>query len=254
MFILFYLSCGLIAGLTLLAIRIDAVAYGASLAVEGLLGGLIGIYGLRLAKLSKRARVKFAVLVLLAIFSVWKDVTNLQTGNAGHVAGLITGLALGVLLTRRFATSRMTRTWIFIGIAFVLLVAGREIQEHERGVVHAYAAARAFDSGKDAEAISEIRTALQINPDSISINEIASGVLLNAGDYSSAETAIRKVLAHRRGDEYFLYLLGTVELRTGRCAQARALSLQLAKIKSKYAPELSNSACYSFRTEAPDQR
>ena len=241
---LLYFSCGLAGGISLIAFRPDASGYGASLSVLGLLGGLIGFYCSRLAALSKGARWKLALLFAVMVVSIWDDISAFRSGNPGHIAGLLAGVILGIVFGVKAGAAKRHVFMISALVALLLVVSATIARLCNPVVPSLYAAARAFDSGENDTALAEINVVLQNEPDNISANKIASEVFLKEPDYLRAEKAIRKVLAANKDDEYFLYLLGIVELRTSRCDQANAIAGQLARLRSNYAPMLSQSPCY----------
>lgn len=244
-FILLYFSSGFAGGISLIALRPAAAGYGASLSVLGLLGGLIGFFGSRCFVLSNSARWKLAALLVLAVISVWGDIVSFRDGNPGHVVGLLTGVVLGIIF-RSDEAGKQHVPAIASVVAAVLVasaVAARQCNLTARSV---YAAACALDAGKTDAAAKEIDIALQAAPDDLSANQVASEIFMKMSDYPRAEKAIRRVLARNRDNDYSLYLLGIVELRTNRCAQAGLIGEQLRRLKSRYASILSQSPCYIF--------
>lgn len=247
-FALLYFSCGLSGGILLIAFQPGAAGYGASLSVLGLLGALIGFYSSRLVVISNKARWKLAVLVVIAIISIWDDV-SIQSGNPGHIAGLMTGVIFGSIFSV-FSSARLHIYAISVLVALMLAASAAAARLCNPVAPHLYAAATAFDAGEKGKALAEIDLVLQIAPDNISANKIAAEIFLNAPDYPRAEKAILKVLAVNKDDDYFLYLFGIIELRTNRCAQANAIAQRLVQLKSKYGPMLSQSPCYIFPKDA----
>jgi membrane associated rhomboid family serine protease len=129
--LLTYLSCGVTAGVWSLALYPKLAPYGASASVMGLAGALCVIYGLRFRSLSWRTRCKLSALVVYSLWLVWRELT-IHT-DAGHIAGLSTGIAVAFFFTY-FATTPRTRYWTFAGMLVLLVLAGALIRHHYRVV------------------------------------------------------------------------------------------------------------------------
>lgn len=191
------------------------------------------------------------MLVVIAIISVWDDV-SVRTGNPGHITALLSGVILGTILSASASVRRHTDS--VLALAALVLVASAVAARWRNPVAPPlYAAARAFDAGQKEKALTEIDLALKIAPDDMAANKIASEIFLNEPDYPRAEKAIRRVLAVAKDDDYSLYLLGIVQLRTNRCDQAIEIGKQLTSQNSKYAHILSESPCYIFPKDARTQ-
>ncbi len=75
-FLLFYLACGIVVGLAVLALHPFTAVIGASGAITGLAGGAIAIYAPRFKSLSWKPRAKLGVLILFAIGLIATEVTR----------------------------------------------------------------------------------------------------------------------------------------------------------------------------------
>jgi len=171
-FLAFYLTCGVAGGIVTLAANPEVQSYGASGAVFGLAGGLVGVYGLKVKALSRRQRCKFALLVLLTgrgIYAGFSDPVidyHTQIDNYGHIGGLLAGLVLGAALTSGMVRTTRRRLWVFAGMAAVLLLGAISIRQHDCYVVHLDSASRALEKGRNDEAATELHIALRMKPKS----------------------------------------------------------------------------------------
>ena len=162
-FVLFYLSCGLAGEIVSLAVDPELLGYGASGAIFGLAGGLVGIYGLKIKVLSKR---EFWKLAFLCLWVILETCTGPVPGidGAAHVGGLLTGLIRGTLLVSgRKTLGRRSR--VFGVMAGLLLVSAISVRQAKSYVVHLGAASRALDQGRTKDASRELHAALRIRPD-----------------------------------------------------------------------------------------
>lgn len=98
---------------------------GASGAICGLIGVAIG-FSLRHRNAARHLRghyMGWAIWILLLAFSGW------NIDNAGHIGGLVPGIALGFLVRRRAATSqRVQRVWLAAALVGVALTVTAFVQ------------------------------------------------------------------------------------------------------------------------------
>ena len=129
-FLLFYLSCGLLVALSVLSLRPETASYGASGSVVGLAGGILVVYGSHFKSLSWGVRAKLGVVLLYSVGLVWRE---LSRGDLylPHTVGLSAGLTLGSLLVFVVKTAQRRR-WIFIGLALLMVIASVCIRGHHR--------------------------------------------------------------------------------------------------------------------------
>lgn len=111
-YLLFYLLCG--AGANVISMYmgmndpVQAVGAGASGAIFGVIGGLL--YAVlvnkgRLEDLSTRQ------LVAVIVFSLYFGFTSTGVDNVAHIAGLVIGIVLAVLMYRRPKKSSIQERW-----------------------------------------------------------------------------------------------------------------------------------------------
>src|SRR4051812_12219072 len=84
------------------------------------------------------------------------------------------------------------------------------------------AARAAFLVKDNSGAIEHLRAALKANPDRDSIRERLASALFNAGELAAAEDEVQRLLGKRPSDVNLLNLLGVLQKRRGRIADAVA--------------------------------
>lgn len=101
-YLLFYLICGVGANAVSLLFEMPtgdwAVGAGASGAIFGVVGGLIYVVAVNKGRLED---LNTRQLVIMAAFSLYLGFTSTGVDNTAHVAGLIIGMVLAVILYRK---------------------------------------------------------------------------------------------------------------------------------------------------------
>jgi rhomboid protease GluP len=127
--LLFYLSCGFIGDMTVLAYHPEVASYGASVGVLGMAGAVIAVYGMRVVQLSWKARGKLGILILYVVYIVRPEFSGGL--YVGHSVGLLAGTCLALFFTGYAKTTR-SRYWTFAAISLLLTIAGAVIRHHYR--------------------------------------------------------------------------------------------------------------------------
>lgn len=217
-----YISCSLAGSIASIAWHAEKLSYGASAGVAGLSGALIGAYGMLGRKLSTGYRWKLLLLVVFTAFALYPDK---NVNNAAHVSGLIVGLVLGVLLSPyREQNKRLATRKVYASVAVVLITSYISLMFINRYSVPLKAAIRAANAGNEQEAVKQVNVALQSNPGSMLANTLAAEEYLKLGDYRRADASARKAVSIDGYDDHALYVLGAVELRSGRCQEAHQIA------------------------------
>src|ERR1700690_1933226 len=112
-----YLSCGLAGSVASLAVRPEDQMCGASGAIFGLAGGLIGAYCLVKVRRLKTPWWGVALLITYVAYSVYEGGKTPGIDNAAHVTGLATGLLLGAILVRFSAHQPPIQRFVFSSVA-----------------------------------------------------------------------------------------------------------------------------------------
>jgi rhomboid protease GluP len=123
-FLALYLLSGLSGGIAYLYFGgFDTPAVGASGAIFGLLGGILG-YALRRGTFSWQNPMIRQLLILLAI-NVWIGLSIPNVSNTAHMGGLAGGLVFGFLVApsvySRKAVRALTPVLIVLGVEALLL-------------------------------------------------------------------------------------------------------------------------------------
>jgi len=111
-YLIFYLICGAGANVVSAAINLGAnrnvVSAGASGAIFGVIGGLLYAVAVnrgRLEDLSTRQ------LVVIIGCSLYFGFTSTGVDNAAHIAGLVIGIIMGIILYRKPGKTRYMEIW-----------------------------------------------------------------------------------------------------------------------------------------------
>ena len=233
-FLLLYLSCALAGNIAGIAYDPELGICGASPAIFGLAGALISWYGFKGLSLSKRALIKLALLILWTAYSIYPDAGTAALSVVAHVAGLVTGLALGDVLASELARREQRRRGLFFGMAILLVLSAILVRQSKGYLIPLGSAVHASALGKTDDALRELTTALQRKPNSIEANLLAAEIYLKKDDYLNADAAAQRAEAgadsmHRDVDrDRATYLLGLVKLHTGYCDQAHQIGDYLA--------------------------
>lgn len=97
-----YLTCGIGANAVSLWMEVSRESYAASAGASGSIFGVIG--GLVYAAAVNRGRVEglsTRQMVILAAFSLYHGFTSMGVNNTAHVAGLLLGILMGMILYRK---------------------------------------------------------------------------------------------------------------------------------------------------------
>ena len=123
-FLALYLLSGLSGGLAYLYFGgFDSPAVGASGAIFGLLGGILG-YSLRRGTFSWQNPIIRQLLILLAL-NVWVGLSIANVSNTAHMGGLAGGLLFGFLVApsvyARKTTRALTPVLVVLGVEVLML-------------------------------------------------------------------------------------------------------------------------------------
>jgi len=129
-FLFFYLVCGTVVALIVLALNPFTAFVGASGAVAGLAGAIIVIYAPRFMVLSWSARAKLGILILVVAGLLAREFTRGRLYLA-HTTGLLAGASLCVLLVSVAKTTR-ARFYMFVGLISLLVISAMLVQRYHR--------------------------------------------------------------------------------------------------------------------------
>nr|WP_288827408.1 rhomboid family intramembrane serine protease [uncultured Clostridium sp.] len=101
-YLVFYLICGVGANVVSMIVNLSryrsVVSAGASGAIFGVIGGLLYAVAVNRGQLEDLSTRQLVVVILCSLYFGF---TSTGVDNAAHVAGLITGVIMGVILYRR---------------------------------------------------------------------------------------------------------------------------------------------------------
>jgi len=101
-YLLFYLICGVGANVASMVINLsgyrNVVSAGASGAIFGVIGGLLYAVAVNRGQLEDLSTRQLVVVILCSLYFGF---TSTGVDNAAHIAGLIIGIIMGVILYRR---------------------------------------------------------------------------------------------------------------------------------------------------------
>ncbi len=127
-FLVLYLATGVIGSLTALDWHPDIISAGASGAVFGIYGALLGYLVRQRGAVPKRLwRSLGKTIVVFVAFNLFYGLTQLKVDNAAHEGGLAAGLMLGWLAARplhlphRSASTHRTALHLALGLVVLLL-------------------------------------------------------------------------------------------------------------------------------------
>ncbi len=106
-YLLFYLICGVGANVASMIINLsgyrNVVSAGASGAIFGVIGGLLYAVAVNRGQLEDLSTRQLVVVILCSLYFGF---TSTGVDNAAHIAGLIIGIIMGVVLYRRSRNGR----------------------------------------------------------------------------------------------------------------------------------------------------
>lgn len=223
-YLLLYLICGLAGNILSLAVHPALDSHGASGAIFGLAGALIGAYGTKVFKLSKSTIWKLIFLIAWTAINVFTGFSDMHVDNMAHCGGLVAGLILGGLLGTLLAGTNNHRRYRLFSASTMLLLASCPLVAHYRSdVASLKSAVENLDAGKPDEALQVINAVLQHEPENALAERLAAKAYLQKDDYDHAEAMARHILAMNQDDDEALYVLGRVAIHSGNCSAAYQL-------------------------------
>ena len=227
-FLGFYLTAGVAGSIVSLAWHPFAVSAGASGAVFGVAGALIVTFWFGDVPFPRRhIQITLVSLLAFAGYNLLFGFITPGIGNAAHVGGLLAGLALVYLLHRIGWRATVVITLIAIGAGCIFLARARGYVVHEeRGRL-------ALASGKTDTAVDELNKAIFKEPTAAEAYFLLGEAYRKKAQYVQAETAYRRALALRPGENDAMYELGLVLAKQGRPQEAMAVFQEMQKNEPK---------------------
>jgi len=162
-FLSLYLVSGLFGSVVSVYDYMGAPALGASGAIFGVLGALVGLMVRYHVYVRRRDLWKYVLLVVLLLVQTVMQVVEQKTSTRGgvdvaaHMGGLVSGLVIGLLMSRPIAASRRGRRDAIVAVVGLALVAG--LTALRPPVIDTIAIFEEIEKG-EAELLSDIQTTL----------------------------------------------------------------------------------------------
>jgi rhomboid protease GluP len=198
-FLALYLFSGLGGSIASVWWNPAIVSAGASGAVFGVAGGLIAFWQLGKSSIP-RAVVKqnLSSVLIFAVYNLSFGFFNSGIDNAGHIGGLVTGLALGASLqkplTRTEGSSRLRAALAYSGVSLALLLGIGAAYKSNRPFIKLAKASSAFEAGDIDKAIASYKEALEIKPDYAEARNDLGGAYLRKGLHDEALAAFKQAI------------------------------------------------------------
>ena len=122
--ILIYFISGIGGNLLSALANPDAISVGASTAIFGVLGSMIGwiLLNWEFLRGNPKRNVGILLLVMFVIFNLIMGYTTTDIDNWGHFGGVLTGIALGICLVSPLAAAtKREKTMRFGSLAFLII-------------------------------------------------------------------------------------------------------------------------------------
>jgi membrane associated rhomboid family serine protease len=216
-----YLFTGAVSSLASLAWHPTFLSAGSSGAIHGQAGVLIALLALTKLNLPRRPILgTLLCMVLLAPFGLLSSQISKITDYAAHAGGLVSGLALGVLLawilrgSPSAKVARQRRVLAVTSFALVLGFGGVIAMRHN--IVREYRQRlemRAFLIGIQEEAISK-------NPDDAAAHEKLATSYFLRSEFDESTNELRRVLEIKPGDPDALSQLAFTYILRGHAGDA----------------------------------
>jgi rhomboid protease GluP len=213
MYFVIYTASGISGSLLSLLRNPMIMSAGASGALFGIMGALIA--ALYLGKLPFPKRARDGLLKNL----LWVAVINLGLGasvagidNAGHLGGLVMGLALGAIIgphlmeepVRRASYNRLT----LVAAVFLLIGFGALVKQKRGYVADIEQARLALGSNRNDEAIRLLLEATQHDPNNPEVLNMLAQAYMRKDDFAHAQIVLQRMVHADPDNVTAKYILG----------------------------------------------
>ena len=227
-----YLTTGISASLTSVALKPDVLSVGASGAIFGIAGALIASYYLGEFTMPRAAMTgPLRSVVIFAVVNIFIGFGRSGTDNAAHVGGLVMGLILGALIARVAPSqSDIPRRIAVLVLGIGLIAGGIFWLERSRAyLIHAETAVDLLSQGKTDEAIAELQKSLRQKPDFAPAHATLSRAYATKHDFDKAAAEMQRVIELAPKSEDAHYRLGLIYLEQKLPAKAQDVFVQMIK-------------------------
>jgi rhomboid protease GluP len=228
-----YLITGVAASLTSLIHNPAVLSVGASGAIFGIVGALIasfylGEFSLPRAAISGTLRS----LLIFTGYNLFFGAVVAHTDNAAHIGGLLMGLLLGALIARLApGHDHVLRRVAILFVGIALVYGGVAWFQHAHAyLLHAANGQTLLTENKTEPAIAELQTAIRQRPNYLPAHYELARAYWIKGDFGSAESELKRVIALDPKDERSYFSLGMAYLEDKRPQPARENFTQLLRL------------------------
>jgi rhomboid protease GluP len=181
-FFVLYMGCAVISGLASLRFDVNVAVVGASGAIFGLFGAMLGFLAFQRKSIPPTIAKSIATPTLIFIgYNVAIGLSNKGISNSAHIGGLISGLILGAVMARPLAVNRRRPQRLPRMIAGIVMIAAMaagaiytmpKFEDAEK--IHALA--ERFDADHAEVEAAYNALADQFNEKKISVDAFVKGV------------------------------------------------------------------------------
>jgi membrane associated rhomboid family serine protease/Flp pilus assembly protein TadD len=234
-FLALYMMSGLAGSIVSLARNPLVVTAGASGAIFGLAGALIAtLYLGKLAAPKGAWRTSLMSLVAFAGYNLAFGFFVRGIDNGAHLGGLVSGLALGSVLSADFRPqaprqSRL-RPVVFPAFAIVLVAGAVVVRQVHMPVVRLEHAEQQLRQGDNAAALQELTEVVKLRPNYVPAWMLLGSAYLRTQQADKAEAAFQRAAQLNPKNPAVLTQLGVLYLRDKRYEPARQAFQQITEL------------------------
>ena len=217
-FLVLYLGSGLVASFCSMLWHFEVVAVGASGAVFGVYGGLVGLllrHRMMMPARMRKLLLRDALIFIAANLALGAAIRFID--HAAHLGGLLAGVALGAVLahplTAEGVAGRTRRSLAAALLGAAILVAGAElVARRDTPFTRATAHLRA---GEYAPAVAEMDRVIQEHPEDVRALLLRGSALLLSHQYDEAIRDLSEVIRFDPKNAFPYSLRATAWTETG---------------------------------------
>jgi rhomboid protease GluP len=218
-----YLITGVSGGLASIAWNPDVLSVGASGAIFGLAGALIASFYLGEFSLPRVAiSGTLRSLVIFAVFNLGFGQLFGGIDNACHIGGLVSGLALGALITRLAPQSDapVRRATVVAVVALAVLTTGFGVRQWRGGQMRALLETK-------GDQVARLQAVIKQQPNLVPAHFALAQAYLAGDQYLEAEAEFKRVIELEPANLEARFDLGLVYLTEKRLDDAKSAFMQI---------------------------
>ena len=205
--IVIYLLSGLVSGVTTYALNLslmsNAIGVGASGAIFGVLGGLVGFFLIHRNLLGSLGHRSLIGLVAFAVLNMLFGLVTPDVDNYAHIGGFVCGVVLGVVFSPRYMktlnnlgsfsgivdVNSLLKRWYAVPAVGIVLMAGVMVGDANVGdtpVTFIRQAERYRDESNLVAAMNQLEKAIEVDPEYGPIYFERAKVMVEQGNIAGA--------------------------------------------------------------------